>query len=391
MKPVIVLAHFFPFPPQVGAEIRTNFIVKTLAGMTEVILIAPEKLGADIEEAKKYCREVYQVKNLSDKKSVKILRRAKELFSFFPASGRHINIKGFKEILNSISEKYSEALIWLEAIWLMEVLKKDEERDIILNQHNIDSLVTERRYKNAKLPLKILFFNDFMKQRRYERKNIRRVVKIFAVSEEEKKKHKEIFGDLNIDVLPNAIEIERYPLLLPNSEEATITMTGDFGYSPNVEGFSYFMSRIFGKIKEKIDNLKVMVAGRKSKNIRVLSGNVVLYGEFDDPSEVYKKTTISVAPILVGGGSRYKIIESLAFGIPVVSTREGAEGLELSQDEGLYVGKDEEDFAEKVVRLLKNYELAKESGKKGRKSIEDKYSYKTLTESFEKSLKEILQ
>jgi len=391
LKPVIVLAHFFPFPAQVGAEIRTNFVVKALSKITDVILIAPLKSGADIEEAKRYCKEIYQVKSFSESKIARILRRVKEPFVSFPAAGRHLNIREFKKNLYSLEKKYDDALLWLEAVWLMESLDNNDKRKVVLNQHNLDSAVIEKRCKNTNFPLNILLYNDFIKQRKFERNNLKRAYKIFSVSEEEKENHLKLFGDLKIDVLPNAVEIEKYPLLLPNIASQTITMTGDFGYTPNVEGFYFFLNNIFDKIKKELNGIKVVVAGRKSQDIKVHSEDVILYGEFKEPSEVYKKTTVSIAPILTGGGSRYKIIESLAFGIPVVSTKEGAEGLDIRDGEGVFIGNDPKDFAKKVIELLKNAELAKESGTKGRKTIEEKYSFKSVMQSFEKSVEEILR
>lgn len=390
MRRVALLSHFFPFPSQVGAQIRTSLILKALSSVTDVVLIGQECGETDLSEAKKYCKNFFVVKSLSRSVLSNIARRLKEPFVAFPASGGHLNIKQFKKILYSLPKDYDDAVIWLEALWLMKAVNKNDERKIVLDQHNIDSEVLKRRYQNGAFPINLLYYNDFLKQKWYEKENIKRASKIFSVSPDEKEKHIELFGDLDIDVLPNGVEIEKYPLLFPNYKEKTITMTGDFGYIPNVEGLNYFLREIFKGVKKEIKDAKVLVAGKNSKSLKINNEDVVLYGEFKDPAEIFKRTTFSIAPILTGGGSRYKIIESLALGIPVVSTPEGAEGLNIKESEGLFVAKDPKEFADKMIKLFLNEEMAQKAGAKGRKAIEENYSFDAVEKSLINSISDIL-
>lgn len=389
MRPIIVLSHFFPFPPNVGAEKRISFVIKMLSSLTEVVLIAQESGLSDLEEAKKYCSLVFTIKNNNGLTS-RLIHRLKEPFVSFPSCGRHLRIDEFKRILYSLPQKYNDGLIWLEAIWLIEALEKQEKRIIVLDQHNLDSSVLKRRYLNALFPFKILYYIDFLKQKKYEIENIQRTKKIFSVSKEEKEKHKTLFNIENVDILPNVIDFEKYNKLKPNYEEKTILMTGDFGYEPNIEGLKYFIKNIFPKVKKEIKEVKVFVAGKNSKKVKIDESQIVLYGEFDEPKEVYVKAYLSIAPILTGGGSRYKIIESLAMGIPVVSTLEGAEGLEISSEEGVFIASDSDDFAKKIVALFNDKELAEQAGTKGRKVVEERFSFSSVKSNFVKSVLEIV-
>jgi len=387
---VIVLSHFFPFPSKVGAEKRVSFIVKTLSSLTEVVLIAQGNDLSDVEEAKKYCSDAYLIKCRGNGFFSKIFNRLKEPFTFFPASGRHLNIADFRKKLYSLRGKYDGAVLWLEAIWLMDILKKNEKREIVLDQHNLDSLVLKKRSLNSPFPLNILFNLDFLKQKRFEKKHFKKARRIFVVSLDDKEKHKEIYGLKNVKTIPNVVDIEMYPLLLPNTQKRTLVMTGDFGYEPNFEGLTYFVKNVLPEIKERIKDIRLLVAGKRSKNLKIEDGGVVLYGEFDEPQEVYKEAFLSIAPILTGGGSRYKIIESLAFGIPVVSTKEGAEGLDLKEEDGLFIADTPEDYANKIINIFKNAELNKRAGMNGRKAITEKFSFQAVAENFKREIIEIL-
>lgn len=390
MKPVIVLSHFFPFPSNVGAEKRVSFVVKTLSSLTEVVLIAQGSGLSDVEEAKKYCAEVVLIKDKSKGILSRILNRLKEPFTLFPASGRHLNISEFREKLYLLPPKYESAVLWIEAIWLMEVFKKDEKRKIVLDQHNMDSFVIKKRSFNKSFPINCLLFLDYLKQKKFEKKYLKKAEQIFVVSVDDREKHENIYCLKNIKVIPNVIDVEKYPLLLPNTKSRTLVMTGDFGYEPNVEGLQYFIKNVLPQIKENIEDIKVMVAGRGSKNLKVKSSDIVLYGDFIKPDEVYKEAFLSIAPILTGGGSRYKIIESLAFGIPVVSTEQGAEGLDLKEKDGLFIAANPNDYAKKIVDIFKNSELSKKAGINGRKCVEEKFSSRAVIENFKKEIVGVL-
>jgi glycosyltransferase involved in cell wall biosynthesis len=386
MKPVIILSHFFPFPPQVGAEKRINLILRAISSFTEVVMIANLSKDADLEEAKKYCSEVFLVKQKSAENLKRIQRRFLSLFSSFPPSGLHLDLNSFKKILYSLPEKYSQSMLLLEAIWFMKILKNNDKRIVILDQHNLDSSVLYKRFQNAKFPISLLYWLDYIKQRNFEKKNVRRVRKILSVSDEDRDNHLKMFGNLDIEVVENCIDLENYKIIKPNFEGRTILFTGDFNYAPNAEGLNYFIKRVFPKIKREIENVKLIVAGRNSSCLKIMDDHLCLYGEFQKEEEVFSKATITIAPLLTGGGSRYKIIESLAFGIPVVSTIQGAEGTKCG-DNGIVIARNEEELSFHCVKLLKERQLAEELGLKGRKFVEENYSF----EKMKKILKEIFE
>lgn len=389
MKPVVVLSHFFPFPPVVGAELRTSAIVKALSEITDVVLISQQREDGDLNQTKIYCKECILIKRLKNSHFERIKRRMFEVFNPFPSAGRLINIGGFKRALYSLSPKYQEAILFLEAIWLLDAIEKNDRRKIILNQHNLDSKVLQRRAQNATFPLSTLYKIDYLKQLKYEKRSIDRVTKIFVVSKEDEIYHREIFKGCDIDILPNVVEIEDYPLLNIDTDNQNLLMTGDFNYAPNLEGLKYFRKKIIPLLKRDGFKGSVYVAGRGSENLTT-DENIKIYGRFEKREEIFSKAALSIVPILTGGGSRYKIIESLAMGIPVVSTIYGAEGIEFREGCGIYIAKDEDEFAKIVIQLLKNKEKLIEAGRNGRNFIKENYSLQKVREILNKGLKELV-
>lgn len=383
---IILLSHFFPFPPRVGAEKRIYLIIKALSEIAEVILIAQKSNGncIDIRMSKDYCKEVYVVESRGKSFLKRVSNRLRTIFSKYPPSGMGINIDGFRDVLYSLPENYNNALILLESIWFFEALKKNEERMIVLDQHNLDSEVLKIRYKNGSFPLNVIFFLDYLKQRSFEKKHIKKAKKIFVVSEEDERAHKEIFGFKDeIYVLPNSLDMDKYEAIKPNLKEDVLLMLGDFGYSPNREGYIYFIKNIFKRLRKKRKDLMFLVAGKDSEKLRMCEG-VTLYGKFENLKDILKKSTISVVPILTGGGSRYKILESLASSIPVVSTVIGAQGLRIDESEGLLTARNDDEFIHKIEFLLDNKEEIKRRGIKGRQKVTSLFGF----ENFKKILLE---
>jgi len=93
-------------------------------------------------------------------------------------------------------------------------------------------------------------------------------------------------------------------------------------------------------------------------------------------------------PLLAGGGSRLKILEAAASGVPVVSTAVGAEGLELSPGEEISIRDEPEAFADAVVRLLADPDAARTQAVKARARVEALYDWKRIGPRFARTLAE---
>ena len=106
--------------------------------------------------------------------------------------------------------------------------------------------------------------------------------------------------------------------------------------------------------------------------------------------EIARRASISVAPLRLGSGTRCKILDSMAWGLPVVSTTLGAEGIEATEGEHLLVRDDIEQFAEAVVQLLSDKELWQKLRTAGRQLVRERYSWDRVFEPLEDGLIELV-
>jgi len=372
MRPVVLASHFFPFPTRAGAEIRTALNLRMLSQLTDVVLVSNQPGDGDIDQAKRYAREVITVSPLDLGKAGSFLRRVKEPFSALPAAGSWLDVGRFREVLGDLSGKYPEAVYWLEASWLLPAVPEGRKA-VVLDQHNLDSEVLRKRAENASFPLSFLYRHDFRKQRAFEKKELKKAAVVLVVSEEERALHERLYRLENVEVLPNLVDLERYPVIRGERGEAVI-MTGDFAYKPNAEGAEFLVKKVMPLVRETIPGARLIFAGKGSLSLPFREELVELLGPFERPEEAFSRAAVAAAPIFVGGGSRYKIIEALASGVPAVSTAAGAEGLDLADGDGLLIRDGAREFAEGLVSLLAGGTLREKLSLEGRKKIEEKYS-----------------
>jgi glycosyltransferase involved in cell wall biosynthesis len=134
------------------------------------------------------------------------------------------------------------------------------------------------------------------------------------------------------------------------------------GYAPNADGARWFISRVWPRLRRAFASpLRLLVVGHNpSPWLRRLSrgGEIVVTGTVRDVDVFYRQTDLAVIPIRAGGGSRVKLLEAAAFGVPIVSTRLGAEGLAFRPGCELLIADDAGKFACACAAVLRRHTLA---------------------------------
>jgi glycosyltransferase involved in cell wall biosynthesis len=129
-------------------------------------------------------------------------------------------------------------------------------------------------------------------------------------------------------IVPNAVPV---PVELDRADDGrTVLFVGSFGYAPNVEGIRWFATEVLPLIPADVD-LRVRVVGRGTEALRALASDprIEIVGEVDDLAPLYRSAALAIAPLFTGGGTRLKVIEALAQGVPMVATGAALHGIEV--------------------------------------------------------------
>lgn len=230
---------------------------------------------------------------------------------------------------------------------------------VVLFQHNVEARIWERLAAEKKNPLVRLLFRDQAKRMRdAEIALSKKCAGIIAVSPEDAADFRDDYGLENVlGAVPTGVDTEFFKPPSPRRPEpGTIGFLGSMDWMPNIECVHHFAADIFPRILEKQPNARFLVIGRDPapslQKLAAENDRITLTGTVDDVRPHLDRCEVLVVPLRSGGGTRIKIFEAMAQGVPVVSTTIGAEGLPVRDGEAILIADEPGGFAAAVVKLL---------------------------------------
>lgn len=186
-------------------------------------------------------------------------------------------------------------------------------------------------------------------------------------------------------VLPNV-----YPLpdrnATPNGKlppNPTVLFVGSLNYLPNQDAVRFLLKEIVPRMRERLSKVAFCVAGRRPPEWMAqdcAASNVELVPDPPDMAPLYRAATLMVVPLLSGGGTRIKILEAFAYGVPVVSTTVGAEGLEVVHGQHLLIADGGSEFASRAISLINDKNLIEQLTRSGAQLLRARYTPSAMTE-----------
>ena len=128
----------------------------------------------------------------------------------------------------------------------------------------------------------------------------------------------------------------------------------------------------------------VVSPGRRSSRRSAALPALKLHADVPDVRPFLARSGVMVVPLRIGGGSRLKILEAMAAGLPVISTRVGAEGLELVAGVHYLAADQPEAIAEALVACIRDRRPAQAMAQHSRTIILDRYDWDSLAERLER-------
>lgn len=186
-------------------------------------------------------------------------------------------------------------------------------------------------------------------------------------------------------VTPNGVDVSACAQVRAAPRPDTLIYAGALTYAANFDAVSYFISSILPRIRAERPAVRLLVTGAAPPELvaRLPSDPSVEYtGYLDDVRAAVASCWVSVAPVRIGSGTRLKILESLALGVPVVATGKGAEGLELQAGESILIGDDPDRFTRHVVDVLSSEQLRSAIAVRGQRAVAERYDWAAIGAAF---------
>jgi glycosyltransferase involved in cell wall biosynthesis len=175
-----------------------------------------------------------------------------------------------------------------------------------------------------------------------------------------------------VSVIPNGVDLTSYRGEWGSPQPDVLVYSGALTYGANLDAVTYFLSQIFPQIRAEHPNTRLQITGStQGVPVAQLGGDpaVRFTGYLKDVRPAIAGSWASIVPLRVGGGTRLKILESLALGTPVIATSKGAEGLNLVPGRDLLIADTPDEFARAVIRLLGDPELRSQLSFQGRQAV----------------------
>ena len=287
-------------------------------------------------------------------------------------------------------DKYLD-IIWLSrphvSIKYIDKFKDKTKAQILYYMHDLHYLREQRRYEISK---NIGALKESERLKLMEFKIFKTVDKILTPSISEK--------DILTPQLPGklieAIPAYMYDNLSPFEQIASfesrkdILFLGGFGHQPNVDGVLWFEKEILPYLVSVIPDLKFIIAGTNPtpEIEKLASTNVAVTGYIKDLTPILSSVRVFVSPLRYGAGIKGKIITSMSYGVPVVTTAVGAEGIGLTHGENAIIVDDPKKFAEAVVDLYSNKFLWNKLSENSISFIQNNFSTKSAQNNILKIL-----
>ena len=295
------------------------------------------------------------------------------------------------EVLNSTTFD----IVQIETLYMspyIETIRRNSRAKIVLRAHNIEHLIWERITESTRNPLKKAYLNHLSKTlKNYEKGILNDYDGIVPISEKDAGFFKKISDTA---VMPISFGINPKSLEVSNNKpvENALFHIGSMNWIPNEEGIRWFLDEAWPLISEENPTLKVYLAGREMPQwlSKLKIPNVEVVGEVPDAQEFIQSKSISIAPLFSGSGIRIKIIESMAMGKAVISTKIGAEGIHYTDGKNILIANTAEEFSKAATFLYKNPAKSKEIGENARKLILEKHNNEKIIQNLISFYREIL-
>jgi glycosyltransferase involved in cell wall biosynthesis len=188
-----------------------------------------------------------------------------------------------------------------------------------------------------------------------------------------------------IHVIPNGVDVQSFDVSQPDSEapRTSLVFAGSMDYSANIDAAVWFVNNMWPQLRSQHPELTFAIVGRDpTHEVRALAGDRVnVTGTVPDVRPYYSGALAAVVPLRFGSGTRLKILEAMAAGIPVISTRLGAEGLDLEDGTHLLLADSEAEIIAAISRLATERELWLRLSRSGREVVSRLYDWRTLSEN----------
>jgi sugar transferase (PEP-CTERM/EpsH1 system associated) len=373
------------WPLDTGAKLRNYHLARVLAERARVSLLTFIDQPQSLANLEKFYQQVIAVERDSAYTFVKMVRGG---LGSTPLPVLNYTTDSMERALTRLLKEQDFDVVQLESIHLMNylpiILRARRRAAVVCDWHNVESELMQRYSEREPGRLRRAYAARTARlMGKFERRALREFDAHIVVSQRDAERLRALNSEARIFVIENGVDTAFYEDLEVKDESRAhrIVFVGSMDYHANIDGAVNFAREVWPRLRERQPDLMFTIVGKDpAPEVRELAQlpGIEVTGTVDDVRPFYREAIAAVVPLNVGGGSRLKILEAMAAGVPVVSTTLGAEGLEVRPDENILIADRNDEMVEAITSMIENESQRTDLSAAGRALVSRRYDWSSL-------------
>jgi sugar transferase (PEP-CTERM/EpsH1 system associated) len=377
---VLYLCHRIPYPPDKGDKIRAFHQLRAIGQRHEVdVFSLADDPGDSAHTAvlEKFCRRV-EVAGLNPTWSR--VRSLPFLLTRTPLTVPYFHSPQLDAGVRKALGERSYDRIYVYCSAMAQYVRQVRGIPVVTDLVDMDSDKWTQYAQSTGFPLSAVYRREGRLLREYERYVCAMSACVLVSTEREGQLARLISGATPVHVISNGVDTDYFqpPPVAPGADRPAIVFTGDMSYFPNSEAVNWFARDVLQLIQESLPTARFLIVGRnpgpKVWDLRKLAG-VEVTGFVPDVRKYLDQAQVAVAPFSIAAGIQNKILEAMAFGLPVVATTRAVQGLSREVAAAVDTADTAPEMAAAILSLLHCADQAREKGRRGRERVATAYKW----------------
>ena len=383
---ILLLCNKPPYPASEGGPMAMNSIITGLldAGhQVKILAVNSEKFNVKESDIPDEYKKKTGIELIDVDLSVKPTNAFLNLFTKKSYHVERFISDDFKAKLIEVLEKEQFDIVQLEMLYMapyVEDIRAHSKAMIVLRAHNVEHKIWERIAKETRPLLKRWYINHLAKTlKEYELNALETVDGIAAITRKDAAFFRKYSSKPVIDI-PFGVYPEEFTPKYEIEGKPKFYHIGSMNWMPNEEGIRWFINEVLPKTVEKVPDFVYHLAGRNMPEwlTTMDDPHVDVVGEVPDAKAFVADHDVAIVPLLSGSGIRIKIIESMAMGKTVITTRVGAEGILYDEEVNLIIAENKAKMVEAIRSINENPQIAVKIGQAARRLVEETYDNRKI-------------
>ncbi|MGK7938868.1 MAG: glycosyltransferase family 4 protein [Crocosphaera sp.] len=401
---ILMICATFPYPPsRGGTQGRTFNLLKFIAKIHEITLITQlteDVTPEEVEKLRSYVKDL-QLFSRPQEQEGGLWNKVKRLSQFVgegtPPNVRYLYLSEIQEWIDeAVAEQRFDVITCehsVNEIYIRPQWKQKIKTLLDIHSSVYKTCLNQLATQTSENPLRDRLYLPLL--RRYEQRTLFKFSQVVVTTDEDEEQMRTFAPQANIALIPNGVDLELFPYRSGDPGGHHLVFVGGLDYFVNIDGAVFFSQEVLPLLQAKYPDTRLTLVGSKpSPEVQALAQRqgITVTGRVPSVVDYLHRATVAVIPLRTGFGMKFKTLEAMAAGVPVVASDRGLEGMKVAGDDvplrALRANSIDE-YIDTISRLFEDETLRHQLSKNGRQYIEDYYTWDSLGRQYENVISSI--